>query len=88
MKPGAVFHNIGRGTTVDQAALLARCVPDTSPPPGWMSPSPNRCPPTIRCGTSRTVSSPRTSPGATRDESGTLVRHFLANLKRYLKARR
>ncbi len=84
LKPGAVFYNIGRGTTVDQSALVAALVsgqlgaayldvtdPEPLPPehPLWTAP---------RC-----VVTPHTA-GGHHDESDRLVHHFLGNLEKFL----
>ena len=74
MKPGAYFYNIGRGTTVDQAALLAARLagayldvtdPEPLPPdhPLWTAP--------------KVWITPH-SAGGHRGEETRLVRHFLA----------
>jgi phosphoglycerate dehydrogenase-like enzyme len=83
MKPGAAFYNIGRGTTVDQDALVAALrsgqvgaawldVTDPEPLPDthplWQEPN---------C-----FITPHTA-GGHRGEAETLVRHFLGNLRRY-----
>ena len=83
MKPGAVFYNIGRGTTVDQdalaealragrlrAAYLDVTDPEPLPPehPLWKTPN---------C-----VITPHTAGGHA-DEWLRLVKHFLVNLRRY-----
>jgi phosphoglycerate dehydrogenase-like enzyme len=83
IRPGAVFYNIGRGTTVDQAALGAALRsgrlraayldvtdPEPLPPddPLWSIPS---------C-----VITPHAAGGHA-DEPQRLVRHFLDNLARY-----
>lgn len=83
MKPEAVFYNIGRGTTVDQAALLdslragkfAAAYLDVSDPeplpaehPLWTAPN---------C-----FISPHTA-GGHHTEMTRLVEHFLANLRRF-----
>ncbi len=83
MKRGAIFYNIGRGTTVDQLALAASLnaghleaawldVTDPEPLPAdhplWNAP---------RC-----FITPHTA-GGHRNESETLVRHFLGNLRRF-----
>ena len=66
MKPGAVFHNIGRGTTVDQDALFG-ALRSGHLGAAWLDVTePEPRPPTIRCGASRIVSSLRTSPAAMR----------------------
>jgi len=82
-KPGSIFYNIGRGATVDQAALRAALtenrmaaafldvtVPEPLPPtdPLWTTPN---------C-----VITPHSAGGAN-DEFHRAVRHFLANLKRF-----
>ncbi len=84
MQGGAVFYNIGRGTTVDQCALhealrsgqlaaawLDVTDPEPLPPDHPLLSAPN-------C-----FITPHTA-GGHRDEAGTLVRHFLANFRRYL----
>ena len=82
MKPGASFINIGRGTTVDQAALLAALrtplraayldvtVPEPLPPehPLWS---------TLNC-----IITPHMA-GGHEDEDDRLVALFLTNLDRY-----
>jgi len=83
MKPGAVFYNIGRGTTVDQDALLAALrsgrlaaayldVTDPEPLPVdhplWSAPN---CYVTPH------------SAGGHHTEPERLVRHFLENLRRF-----
>jgi phosphoglycerate dehydrogenase-like enzyme len=85
MKQGAVFYNIGRGTTVDQAALAEalECrrleaawldVTDPEPLPDdhplWKAPE---------C-----YITPHVAGGHV-DETGSLVRHFTANLQRFVK---
>ena len=83
MKPGAIFYNIGRGTTVDQAALrsalesgrLAAAYLDVTDPeplppdhPLWSAPN---------C-----YITPHTA-GGHRQEVERLAAHFLNNLKRF-----
>ena len=83
MKPGARFYNIGRGTTVDQEALIAAlesgrlngaCLdvmePEPLPPahPLWRAPN---CFITCHIG------------GGTGDQDGKIVRHFLDNLQHF-----
>jgi phosphoglycerate dehydrogenase-like enzyme len=82
-KPGAVFYNIGRGTTVDQPALIAALNnkhlagayldvvdPEPLPPdhPLWTTPN---CWITPHDG------------GGRQDEYVHLARHFIANLRRF-----
>lgn len=84
-KSGAAFYNIGRGTTVDQDALLTSLqsgqlcgawldVTDPEPLPEnhplWTEPA---------CHITPHVA------GGHADETKTLVRHFLRNLERYVK---
>ncbi len=84
MKPGAVFYNIGRGTTVDQQALSQSLqsghlgaawldVTDPEPLPDnhplWKTPNCHITPHTA---------------GGHQNESATLVRHFLENFQRFL----
>jgi phosphoglycerate dehydrogenase-like enzyme len=84
MKPGAVFHNIGRGTTVDQDALLAALRSgklaaawlDVTEPEPLPADHPLRSEP--NCFITPHIA------GGHADESGTLVRHFLSNFQRYL----
>lgn len=83
IKPGAIFYNIGRGSTVDQESLLRMLHngrlraayldvtdPEPLPPdhPLWSAPN---------C-----YITPHTGGGHA-DENERLVRHFLANLQRY-----
>ena len=83
MKPGAVFHNIGRGATVDQDALfhalttgpLAAAWLDVTDP----EPLPDDHP--LRSAANCHIT-PHTAGGHT-GESLTLVRHFLENLARF-----
>ena len=85
IKPGAIFYNIGRGTTVDQDALLealrsgrigAAWLDVTEPEPLpddhplWAEPN---------C-----FITPHVAGGHT-DEAKTLVRHFLKNLERFVR---
>lgn len=84
MKQGAIFHNIGRGTTVDQDALLeslrsghlgAAWLDVTDPEP-LPADHPLRGEPNCHI-------TPHIA-GGHGDESGTLIRHFLSNLELYL----
>jgi len=87
LKPGAVFVNIGRGSTVDQAALAAVLAagrlaaayldvtdPEPLPPahPLWAAPN---------C-----VVTPHAA-GGDADEGARLVEHFLENLERFTSGR-
>jgi phosphoglycerate dehydrogenase-like enzyme len=85
MKPGAMFYNIGRGTTVDQHALVAVLksghlgaawldVTDPEPlPVGHPLLSAPNC-----------FITPHTG-GGHQNEPESLVRHFLENLQRFVK---
>jgi phosphoglycerate dehydrogenase-like enzyme len=87
MKPGAIFYNIGRGSTVDQEALLAALergslagayldvtTPEPLPPdhPLWGAPN---------C-----FITPHSAGGQTREQHE-LVEHFLENLRRFAGGR-
>jgi phosphoglycerate dehydrogenase-like enzyme len=84
-KAGAVFYNIGRGTTVDQEALYA-ALKNGPLEAAWLDVTvPEPLPDDHPLWTlSNCFITPHTA-GGHRDESGTLVRHFLGNLQRYLK---
>ena len=85
MKPGAIFYNIGRGTTVDQSALVESLhsphlaaawldVTDPEPlPEGHPLLSAPNC-----------FITPHTA-GGHRNENETLVRHFLDNFQRFVQ---
>ena len=83
MKPGAIFYNIGRGSSVDQAALLAALDsgrlrnayldvtdPEPLPPehPLWVHPN---------C-----LITPHTAGGSV-DEYERLAQHFIDNLRAF-----
>ena len=83
MKPGAVFYNLGRGSTVDQDALLdalrskrikAAWLDVTEPEP-LPADHPLRAVP--NCFVTPHIA------GGHLDEAKTMVRHFLANLRRF-----
>ena len=84
MKPGAIFYNIGRGTTVDQDALVAALKtnhlaaawldvtdPEPLPPEHPLLGAPN-------CHITPHIA------GGHRNEAESLVRHFLDNFQRFL----
>jgi phosphoglycerate dehydrogenase-like enzyme len=80
MKPGARFYNIGRGTTVDQGALIAflesghlasACLDVTDPEP---------LPPDHPLWTAPNCFLTPHSAGGHANEDERLVRHFLSNL--------
>ena len=83
MSKGAIFYNVGRGTTVDQEALLDAlqsgalgaayldvCTPEPLPPdhPLWSAPNCHVTP---------------HSAGGHAGESERLIRHFTENLRRF-----
>jgi phosphoglycerate dehydrogenase-like enzyme len=79
-KPGAKFYNVGRGTTVDQRALLealqsgrlgAACLDVTDPEP---------LPPGHPLWTARNCFITPHAAGGRHDQGEALVRHFLTNL--------
>lgn len=84
MKPGAFFHNIGRGDTVDQGALataltsgtLAGAWLDVTSPEPLPEDHPLRAIPACHI-------TPHTAGGHT-DETAALVRHFTGNLRRFV----
>jgi phosphoglycerate dehydrogenase-like enzyme len=84
MKPGAVFYNIGRGATVDQKALLD-ALQSGRLEAAWLDVSdPEPLPldhPLVAA--PNCFITPHTA-GGHRNESESLVRHFLDNLRRFL----
>lgn len=83
MKPGAVFHNIGRGSTVDQDALL-RALRSSKISSAWLDvtepePLPDDHP--LRAEANCFIT-PHIA-GGHQAEDVTLVRHFLTNLRRF-----
>ncbi len=83
MKPDAIFYNIGRGTTVDQDALL-NSLRSGHLRAAWLDvtdPEPLPAEHPLR-GQAKCFITPHIAGGHA-DESGTLVRHFLGNLQRY-----
>ncbi|MDB6153594.1 MAG: Glyoxylate/hydroxypyruvate reductase, partial [Chthoniobacteraceae bacterium] len=84
MKPGAVFYNIGRGTTVDQEALC-EALKSGRLDSAWLDvtdpePLPENHP---LLSVPNCFITPHTA-GGHRNESETLVRHFLENLRLFL----
>lgn len=84
MKPGAIFYNIGRGTTVDQDAL-AKALQSGTPAAAWLDvtdpePLPGGHP--LRESPNCFIT-PHTA-GGHQDELHTVFRHFLDNLALYL----
>jgi phosphoglycerate dehydrogenase-like enzyme len=84
MKPGAVFHNIGRGTTVDQDALVA-ALHSGKLSAAWLDvtePEPLPADHPLRLANNCFIT-PHIA-GGHHAEDETLVRHFLENLRRFL----
>ncbi len=84
MKPGAIFYNIGRGTTVDQEAL-AEALASGHLGAAWLDvtdpePLPDGHP---LWGFSNCHITPHTAGGQA-GETEVLIRHFLDNFRRYL----
>jgi phosphoglycerate dehydrogenase-like enzyme len=85
MKPGAIFYNIGRGATVDQAALsdalhsgrLSAAWLDVTDP----EPLPEDHP---LLATPNCFITPHTAGGHV-DEGRSIVKHFLENLGRFTR---
>jgi len=85
IRPGAVFYNIGRGATVDQTALLAALLSqrlkaawlDVTDPEPLPDDHPLRQAP--NCFITPHVA------GGHANETTSLVRHFLANLQRFIR---
>ncbi|HWH70346.1 MAG TPA: NAD(P)-dependent oxidoreductase, partial [Candidatus Sulfotelmatobacter sp.] len=85
IKPGAVFYNIGRGATVEQAALLA-ALRSGRLRAAWLDvtepePLPDDHP---LWGEPNCFITPHVAGGHL-DEAKTLVRHFLNNLERFVR---
>ncbi|HTI69775.1 MAG TPA: D-2-hydroxyacid dehydrogenase [Candidatus Limnocylindria bacterium] len=85
LKPGAIFYNIGRGSTVDQAALL-EALRSRRIAAAWLDvtdpePLPNEHP--LHAEPNCFIT-PHIAGGHV-DESKTLVRHFLNNFRRFVQ---
>jgi phosphoglycerate dehydrogenase-like enzyme len=81
MKPGAIFYNIGRGATVDQDALVA-ALNSGRLGAAWLDVTdPEPLPPDHPLLAARNCLITPHIAGGHLNESETLVRHFLANLR-------
>jgi phosphoglycerate dehydrogenase-like enzyme len=83
MKPGTAFYNIGRGTTVDQSALLA-ALRSGHLAAAWLDvtePEPLAADHPLRS-EARCFITPHIA-GGHRDETSTLIQHFITNFQRY-----
>ncbi len=83
MKPGAIFYNVGRGTTVNQDALLAALQAGTLGAAYLDVTDPEPLPPEHPLWTApRCHITPHTAGGHD-DEQDRLIAHFLDNLRRF-----
>jgi phosphoglycerate dehydrogenase-like enzyme len=84
MKPGAVFYNVGRGTTVDQPALQAALQSGHLAAAYLDVTDPEPLPPEHPLWTTRGCFVTPHSGGGHEDEHERFVQHFLVNLNRYV----
>jgi phosphoglycerate dehydrogenase-like enzyme len=83
--PGAVFYNVGRGTTVDQTALAQR-LHDGSLGAAWLDVTdPEPLPPEHALWTTPNCFITPHSAGGHHNEGDRLVEHFIANFERYVR---
>jgi phosphoglycerate dehydrogenase-like enzyme len=83
-KPGAIFYNIGRGTTVDQPALLA-ALQSGRLAAAWLDVTdPEPLPPDHPLVSSPNCHLTPHTAGGHRNEAESLTHHFLANFRRFL----
>jgi phosphoglycerate dehydrogenase-like enzyme len=88
MKPGAAFYNIGRGTTVDQTALL-QALQSKRLAAAWLDVTdPEPLPPEHPLWTAPNCYITPHTAGGHHDEFERLVKHFLANLDRFTRGER
>ena len=81
MKPGAAFYNVGRGTTVDQDALLA-ALQSGHLAAAWLDVTdPEPLPPAHPLWTTPNCYITPHSAGGHRTEPARLLQHFLGNLR-------
>jgi phosphoglycerate dehydrogenase-like enzyme len=85
MKPGARFYNIGRGTTVDQPALMAALASDRLGAAYLDVMDPEPLPPKHPLWDARNCFITCHIGGGTREQDENLARHFLANLAAFAK---
>jgi phosphoglycerate dehydrogenase-like enzyme len=85
MAPGAVFYNVGRGTTVDQTALGQR-LHDGSLGAAWLDVTdPEPLPPEHPLWTTPNCFITPHSAGGHHNEGDRLVEHFIANFERFVQ---
>ena len=83
MKPGAVFYNVGRGTTVDQDALLT-ALQSNHLAAAWLDVTdPEPLPPEHPLWTAPNCHITPHTAGGQNNEQERLVAHFLENLRRF-----
>ena len=87
LKPGAVFINIGRGSTVDQDAIAAALVAGRLAAAYLDVTEPEPLPPGHALWTTPNCFITPHVAGGDADEGERLVRHFLQNLERFLAGR-
>jgi phosphoglycerate dehydrogenase-like enzyme len=87
LKPGAVFTNIGRGTTVDQDALAAALAAGRLAAAYLDVTDPEPLPPDHPLWTTPGCFITPHAAGGDADEGDRLVRHFLENLARFSSSR-
>lgn len=85
MKPGARFYNIGRGTTVDQPALMAALASGQVGGAYLDVMDPEPLPPTHPLWDAKNCFITCHIGGGTRDQDENLARHFLANLDAFTR---
>ena len=83
VKPGGIFYNIGRGTTVDQEALRAALESGRLAAAYLDVTDPEPLPPDHPLWATRNCFITPHTAGGRDDEFEQLVRHFLANLLRF-----
>ncbi|MFD2256498.1 D-2-hydroxyacid dehydrogenase [Luteolibacter algae] len=87
MKPGAVFYNIGRGTTVNQEELFS-ALKSGALAAAWLDvTTPEPLPQNHALWTLENCHITPHTAGGHRSESLTLVKHFLSNYERYSQGR-
>lgn len=86
IKPGAVFYNVGRGSTVDQPALID-CLTSGRLAAAWLDVTdPEPLPPEHPLWTAPNCYITPHTAGGHRDEGDRLVAHFIDNLRRFARA--
>jgi phosphoglycerate dehydrogenase-like enzyme len=86
MAPGAVFYNVGRGSTVDQTALAQRLHDGTLGAALLDVTDPEPLPPEHPLWSTPNCFITPHSAGGHHDEGERLVQHFLANFARFVQA--